>query len=130
MGTTVVLDMLERNYKLWCSQNDVELDDSPLAEGEAIGSGAVEGDDMDVDMAVDEDEWNGFSDPEIEDDELPDFFKQMRDEQIARNQKGLNRKKKGRVHETVREKVSLSVKYISILRRLLTVIANYRCEKF
>jgi 18S rRNA (adenine1779-N6/adenine1780-N6)-dimethyltransferase len=96
MGTTVVLEMLERNYRLWCSQNDIPVDDSPMAEGEA--------DSMDVDGAEDEDEFAGFSEPD-EDDELPDFFKEVQKEQAARKQKGAGRKKKGRVHELVREKV-------------------------
>jgi 18S rRNA (adenine1779-N6/adenine1780-N6)-dimethyltransferase len=100
LATGVVMDMLERNYRLWCSTNDVALDDSPLN----TTAGA------DVDMVVDEDkmdeddEFKGFSDAN-EDDELPDFFKEAQKEAAARRQKGANRKKKGRVGELVREKV-------------------------
>lgn len=103
MGTNVVLDMLERNYRLWCSQNDIELDDSPLAEGEEITT-ATTTDDMDVDLVgeQEEEEWNGFSDADEDFDDLPDFFKEM---QASRKQKGAERKKRGRVHELVREKV-------------------------
>jgi 18S rRNA (adenine1779-N6/adenine1780-N6)-dimethyltransferase len=98
LGTTVVLDMLEKNYRLFCSQNDIELDDSPLTDAEK----AAQPESMDVDMA-DEDDWKGFS--EDEDDELPDFFKEVQAEQAAKKVKGANRKKRGRVSELVREKV-------------------------
>jgi 18S rRNA (adenine1779-N6/adenine1780-N6)-dimethyltransferase len=101
MGTTVVLDMLERNYRLWCSQNDVAVDDTPLGEAE-IANGVGSAVDADVDMADEEEVFNGFSDGDIDEDDLPDFFKQERD---ARKVKGANRKKRGRVHELVREKV-------------------------
>jgi 18S rRNA (adenine1779-N6/adenine1780-N6)-dimethyltransferase len=98
MGTTVVLDMLERNYRLWCSQNDIPVDDSPIGEEEAAA--------MDVDDVMEEDEeFAGFSEPDEPDDELPDFFREAQAEQAARKQKGAGRKKKGRVNELVREKV-------------------------
>ncbi|KAF2743846.1 rRNA adenine dimethylase [Sporormia fimetaria CBS 119925] len=99
MGTTVVLDMLERNYRLFCSQNDIPIDDTPLTAEEM-----AETDAMAVDPIEQDDEWQGFSEPD-EDDELPDFFKQAQAEEAARKQKGANRKKRGRVHEVVREKV-------------------------
>ncbi|KAF2108372.1 S-adenosyl-L-methionine-dependent methyltransferase [Lophiotrema nucula] len=91
LGTSAVLEMLEANWRLWCAQNDVVVDDTPLTGQEE------EVESMEVDQ-VEEDEWNGFSDAE---DELPDFFKEMT--QKVKN--GANRKKKGRVSEVVREKV-------------------------
>lgn len=96
MGTTVVLDMLERNYRLYCSQNDIPIDDTPVTDAEMM---------QDVEMEVEDEDFNGFSEPDEPDDELPDFFKEMQAEQAARKQKGAGRKRKGRVNELVREKV-------------------------
>lgn len=96
LGTTAVVDMLAGNYKLWCAQNDIPVDDSPLDGAEADG--------MDLDMSVDqkdeEDEWNGFSDPEDPDDEVPDFFKQA-----TKRTKGAGKKNRGRVTQLVKEKI-------------------------
>ncbi|KAF2005824.1 dimethyladenosine transferas-like protein [Amniculicola lignicola CBS 123094] len=93
LGTTAVVELLASNYRLWCAQNDIPLDDGPPD---------VEADTMDVDQAPEEEEWTGFGDDDDVDDELPDFFKEMRDNQ-KRN--GVNRKKKGKVTELVREKI-------------------------
>lgn len=97
LGTAAVLELLTSNYRLFCAQNNIDIDDSPLADGDT---------DMDVDTtttAANDDEFKGFSDPDDPDDELPDFFKQMRSE--GKKQNGLHRKKKGRLSELVREKV-------------------------
>ena len=93
LGTAAVVELLASNYRLFCAQNDIPLDDSPVDPNET-----TEPEIMDVD-----DEFNGFSDPDDPDDELPDFFKQMQAEGKKKN--GVNRKKKGRVSELVREKV-------------------------
>ena len=95
LGTAAVLELLTGNYRLFCAQNDIPLDDSPLDPNEAI----TEAEAMDVDA---DDEFKGFSDPDDPDDDLPDFFKQM---QAEKKKNGVNRKKKGRVSELVREKV-------------------------
>jgi len=95
LGTAAVLELLASNYRLFCAQNNIPLDDSPLESHESSG----ETDSMDVDA---DDEFKGFSDPDDPDDELPDFFKQM---QAEKKKNGINRKKKGRVSELVREKV-------------------------
>lgn len=96
LGTAAVVELLAANYRLFCAQNDIPLDDSPLDPSQETES-------MDVDGGEAEDEFNGFSDPDDPDDELPDFFKQMQAE--SRKKNGPNRKKKGRVSELVREKV-------------------------
>lgn len=93
LGTAAVLDLLMCNYRLYCAQNDIVLDDTELDPSEL----AVEPETMDVD-----DEFKGFSDPDDPDDELPDFFKQL---QAEKKVNGAHRKKKGRVSELVREKV-------------------------
>jgi 18S rRNA (adenine1779-N6/adenine1780-N6)-dimethyltransferase len=94
LGTAAVVELLASNYRLFCAQNNIELDDSPVGPEDEVEA-------MEVDAA--EEEFNGFSDPDDPDDELPDFFKQMQAEGKKKN--GLNRKKKGRVSELVREKV-------------------------
>jgi 18S rRNA (adenine1779-N6/adenine1780-N6)-dimethyltransferase len=99
LGTAAVLELLSSNYRLWCAQNDIEVDDSPVDPSEAT----ADGDNGEVDMDVD-DEFKGFSDPDDPDDELPDFFKQLQAESKKR-QNGVNRKRKGRLSELVREKV-------------------------
>jgi 18S rRNA (adenine1779-N6/adenine1780-N6)-dimethyltransferase len=99
LGTAAVLELLSSNYRLWCAQNDIEVDDSPVDPSEAT----ADGDNGEVDMDVD-DEFKGFSDPDDPDDELPDFFKQLQAESKKR-QNDVNRKRKGRLSELVREKV-------------------------
>jgi len=91
LGTAAVIDLLASNYRLFCAQNNIELDDSPVDPGDATD---------DVEMEVEAD-FAGFSDPEDDDDELPDFFRQH----LHKNVHGANRKKKGRVSELVREKI-------------------------
>jgi 18S rRNA (adenine1779-N6/adenine1780-N6)-dimethyltransferase len=98
LGTTAVVELLASNYRLFCAQNNIELDDSPVSAEEATESAEAETEAMDLD-----DEFAGFSDPDDPDDELPDFFKQMQAE--GRKKNGANRKRKGRVSELVREKV-------------------------
>ncbi|KAF1848348.1 dimethyladenosine transferas-like protein [Cucurbitaria berberidis CBS 394.84] len=95
LGTSAVVELLASNYRLYCAQNNIPLDDSPLDPNQVTTNAET----MDVDG---EDEFEGFSDPDDPDDELPDFFKQM---QAAKKVNGVNRKKKGRVSELVREKV-------------------------
>ncbi|KAF2402359.1 rRNA adenine dimethylase [Trichodelitschia bisporula] len=94
-GTTSVMDLLESNYRTWCAQNDVILDDGPLEEGVA--------DEMEVE---EDEEWDGIMDVDEDEDELPEFFKaeRARRAEIKKNGPG-KRKRKGKVAELVREKV-------------------------
>lgn len=94
MGTTSVMDMLAMNYRVYCAQNDIPLDDGPAtADADA---------EMEVEAPAEEDE---TMDVDADEDELPTFFK----EEAARKAKllkgNVNRKKKGKVAELVREKV-------------------------
>ncbi|CAF9914808.1 MAG: hypothetical protein GOMPHAMPRED_008285 [Gomphillus americanus] len=94
LGTTSVMDMLEANYRTWCAQNNVILDDSPLNEDEIM-------DDVPLEEPEDMD-WNGFGD---DDEDLPDFFKEEADRKMKeKKQPGTKRRRKGRVAELVREK--------------------------
>ena len=95
-GTTSVMDMLENNYRTWCAQNDVVLEEGPSERGE---------DGMEVDGGEEEDEemWNGIEEDE---DDVPAFFREEADAKLAVvNARGSKRRRKGKVAELVREKV-------------------------
>lgn len=94
LTTSVVLEMLAANYRVWCAQNDVIITDE-----EDPDEPAVEGEAMEVD---EEEEWGGIVE-DGEEDELPDFFKEHQKTQTK--QGNPNRKRKGKVAEIVREKV-------------------------
>ncbi|KAF2088571.1 rRNA adenine dimethylase [Saccharata proteae CBS 121410] len=98
-GTSSVMEMLEANYRTFCAQNDIPLDDGPAVEGQD--------DAMDVE-GQQEEEWNGIGDDEmdVEDDDTPAFFKeQAAEKQRLLAKSGMKRKRKGKVFELVREKV-------------------------
>jgi 18S rRNA (adenine1779-N6/adenine1780-N6)-dimethyltransferase len=98
LGTAAVLDLLTTNYRLYCSQNDIPIDDTPLDPNEVTEPEAMELDD--------DDDFKGFSDPdEPDNDTLPEFFLRLREEQRKKGEKGRDRKRKGRLSELVREKV-------------------------
>ncbi|TKA30391.1 hypothetical protein B0A50_02618 [Salinomyces thailandicus] len=92
LGTSTVMEMLEANYKTFCAQNDIQLDDGPV-------DNAV---DMDLDAGADEVEWDGIMDVD-DDEEVPDFFREEADKKKL--QDNPNRKRKGKVAELVRSKV-------------------------
>lgn len=80
LGTTSILDMLEANYRSWCAQNDVVVDDGPS--------------DTQDTTTVETEEWDGM-DVDEDEDELPALLKP----------KPSTRKKRGKLGELVREKV-------------------------
>ena len=98
-GTTSVMDLLEANYRTWCAQNDIPVEEGPVTE--------VENDGMELEEdfgGEDEQEWDGFMD--VDDDDVPDFFKEEMDlREKQQNGKRSKRRKKGKVAELVREKV-------------------------
>ncbi len=97
-GTTSVMDMLESNYRTWCAQNDVPIEDGPSEGGD--------NDVMEVEAVYDneeEDEWDGIMDV---DDDIPAFFKDESDLQAKPlNGRNNKRRKKGKIAELIREKV-------------------------
>ena len=101
-GTTSVMDMLEANYRTWCAQNNISVQDGPAVGGD--------GEEMDVEATTgvkdddEEEEWDGFMD--VNEDDVPDFFKEEADlKEKQKSGKKSMRKKKGKVAEIVREKV-------------------------
>lgn len=96
LGTTSVMDMLTANYRTYCSQNGIELDDGPVEGG---------GDDMDVDGEVEEEEEMDIAMDMDDEDDVPDFFKEEMDKRAKKTADNPNRKKKGKVAELVRSKV-------------------------
>ena len=101
LGVTSVMEMLESNYRTWCAQNDVLVEDGPPEEVL-----------MEVDNLQDEgdqEEWNGITDMDLEpdgEDDVPDFFKEQT-KKTSKFETGAKRKRKGKVAELVREKVRL-----------------------
>lgn len=87
LGTKEVLNMVERNYRTWCAMNGVAVDDS-LADDQ---------DDMDMDEGAEE---NGGMDVD-EDEEMPEFFKENKENPP----KTKSKRKKTKVAELVREKI-------------------------
>lgn len=101
-GTTSVMDLLEANYRTWCAQNDISLEDGPAVQGEAEC--------MDVDEELGSDdgkEWYGIMDVDEDDDEghVPEFFKEEADVREKQLSGKRSKRKKGKVAELVREKV-------------------------
>lgn len=99
IGQSNIMDMLEANYRTWCAQNDIPIEDGPAEDAgeDAMDIGDVqngEGEEPDETMDVDDE------------DDVPDFFKEQANARIQEALKNQpNRKKKGKVAELVREKV-------------------------
>ena len=96
LGKSSVLDMLEANYRTWCAQNDVPVEDGPEEENNLdsdMFDQEQEGEEDDDGMQIDEDE------------DVPDFFKETNTRVQEALQGSGNRKRKGKVAELVREKV-------------------------
>lgn len=112
-GTTSVMDMLESNYRTWCAQNDIPVEDGPPVKVENDDSEAMEtvfkeeeGDDEQNNiMDIDEYDVPAFF-KEEEGDDVPAFFKEGSEFNVRQpDAKHSKRRKKGKVAELVREKV-------------------------
>ena len=94
LGTKEVLAMVERNYRVWCAMNNVTLDETVIGEEE------------DVEMEAEEEEWGGIMDAEDEENDTPAFFKEEAQRAAKENgEKTKSKRKKTRVAELVREKI-------------------------
>ncbi|KAI9725387.1 MAG: Dimethyladenosine transferase [Chrysothrix sp. TS-e1954] len=98
LGTSSVLDLLDANYRTWCAQKGIPLDDTtPMHVDDDL-------DNLEAGPQTDE-EWNGIMD--VDEDpinDMPIVLKELDDEAVSSTQRPV-RKKKGRVAEQVREKV-------------------------
>ena len=111
------MDMLEANYRTWCAQNDIAVEDGPSnansvdtamdldIETQAVENEAPPPNNDDEEEEEEEAEWQGIMD--IDDVDTPSFFQdELNDKAKTLNAKaGGTRKKKGKVAEMVREKV-------------------------
>lgn len=114
LGTTTVMDLLEANYRTWCAQNDIILEEGPI---EPNGDANMDVDGVDSGVGVsdaqldgddEEEEWQGIMD--IDDDDVPEFFKDEANEKAKQlnhqsSRANSKRRKRGKVAELVREKV-------------------------
>lgn len=98
IGVTSIMELLEANYRTWCAQNDIPVEDGPIE---------VENDDMAMDMGEEEQVVEPADEiMDMDDDDVPDFFKEETNARLAAAlNKGASRKKRGKVAELVREKV-------------------------
>ena len=111
LGTQTVMDLLESNYRTWCAQNNLPLEDGTtdtngdaLMELDAIQNGDL----VNGEGANEEEEWGGIMD--VDEDYMPAFCKEERNSGSlslkAHSSSGNGkRKRKGKVAELVREKV-------------------------
>lgn len=112
LGTTTVMEMLEANYRTWCAQNNVSVEDGPSdVNGAEVGMEidaevqAVKDEEPGAGDEEEEEEWGGIMD--VDDADTPSFFLDELDEKakILNAKSGGARKRKGKVAELVREKV-------------------------
>ncbi|KAK3897497.1 S-adenosyl-L-methionine-dependent methyltransferase [Staphylotrichum tortipilum] len=102
-----VLAMCERNYKVYCTLNNIPIDES-IATDDATAA-----DDVDVEMDVDDDndakpdDEDAAAMDEDDDDDMPTFFKEVKDADVAREAaKTPSRNPKSRVALVVKGKVN------------------------
>ena len=115
LGTTTVMEMLEANYRTWCAQNDIAVEEGPSdvhgAEADMdldaeppqnVGDNEPPG--PDSEEGNEEEEWGGIMDIDVVD--TPSFFQDELDEKakMLNAKAGSSRKRKGKVAELVREK--------------------------
>ncbi|CAG7920751.1 unnamed protein product [Penicillium olsonii] len=99
IGVTSIMDLLESNYRTWCAQNDIPVEDGPAE---------VANDDTAMDLGDEEEQVAEPADEvmDMDDDDVPDFFKEETNARLeAALKNGASRKKRGKVAELVREKV-------------------------
>ncbi|KAJ5138912.1 uncharacterized protein N7515_003760 [Penicillium bovifimosum] len=103
IGTTSIMELLEANYRTWCAQNDIPVEDGPAE--------VANDDAMAMDMGDEEEQEQAADEPadevmDMDDDDVPDFFKVETNARLeAALKNGALRKKRGKVTELVREKV-------------------------
>ncbi|EEH18938.2 dimethyladenosine transferase [Paracoccidioides brasiliensis Pb03] len=100
LGTTSVLDMLESNYRTWCAQNNIPVEDGPAEDSESEPMNIVE------DQGEPDEGLDGTMDVDDDDDmDVHEFFADEPKLNSNVQKENPGRKKKGKVRELVREKV-------------------------
>lgn len=103
LGTTSIMGLLESNYRTFCAQNDIPLEDGPSTD--TNGDTSMEVENAADPNVIDDEAFDGFMDVDEEDD-LPEFFKEHASKVAQALQNGpTKRKRKGKIAELVREKV-------------------------
>jgi 18S rRNA (adenine1779-N6/adenine1780-N6)-dimethyltransferase len=98
IGQSSVMDMLEANYRTWCAQNDIPIEDGPADNAES--------DAMDVENPRNVEEGEPDEPMDMDEEDVPDFFKEEANTRVQEALKSKPaRKKRGKVAELVREKV-------------------------
>lgn len=98
LGKSTIMDMLEANYRTWCAQNDIPVEDGPVEN--------MDTDAMDIGAPQDEEEEPEEAMEVDDEDDVPDFFKEQTSSRVQEALKNRPaRKKRGKVAELVREKV-------------------------
>ena len=105
LGTTTILEMLEANYRTFCAQNDIAVEDGPPEQDSEILMDVANESPVMEDEALEEEEWSGIMD--VDDPDIPSFFHdELNEKAIKLNaNSGSRRKRKGKVAELVREKI-------------------------
>lgn len=112
LGTSTIMEMLEANYRTWCAQNNIAVEEGPAevevstVEMDAAIGGSADEDAEEVGIEEEqEEEWDGIMD--VDGPDIPSFFKDELDEKarLLNARSGSKRKRKGKVAELVREKV-------------------------
>ena len=113
LGTSTVIEMLEANYRTWCAQNNIAVEEGPpeaevgteVEMDAAIGGSPYEDAEEVGGEEEQKEEWDGIMD--VDDPDIPSFFKDELDEKtrLLNVKSGSKRKRKGKVAELVREKV-------------------------
>ena len=118
LGTSTVMEMLEANYRTWCAQNDVSVEDGPVESAHEFAMEMEnEASSNDLDST-----WNGIEDGdevdenlddtretmELDEPEIPDFFQDEVSDEKAKQinaRPGSKRNRKGKVALLVKAKV-------------------------
>ena len=103
LGTTSVLDMLEANYRTWCAQNDLPVDDGSLNETQQAENSMTDLPSEIDQVEENDEEWDGVMEID-EDDDLPSFLKEHATQNTLKTA-SKSRRKRGKVGELVREKI-------------------------
>ncbi|KAL9103308.1 MAG: hypothetical protein Q9163_001650 [Psora crenata] len=111
LGTSTVLDLLESNYKTWCAQNEIPVDDGAIdSNGDALTElDIIQNASKTYGEDADEEEWGGIMDLDEEEDP-PEYLTEKGNNRAipfegCSSRVTSKRKRKGKAAELVREKV-------------------------